>query len=67
MNIRVSIREIAGRLTVQVGGEVQLIETIEKTPHTVITLINEHKYVVEDDVDDVIEKVVEYKQKLGKV
>ncbi len=45
----------------------ELIETIEKTPDTVITLINEHKYVVEDDVDDVIEKVVEYKQKLGKV
>ncbi|MCD6420076.1 MAG: flagellar FlbD family protein [Synergistetes bacterium] len=45
----------------------ELIETIEKTPDTVITLINEHKYVVEDDVDEVIGKVIEYKQKLGKM
>ena len=45
----------------------ELIETIEKTPDTVITLINEHKYVVEDDVDEIIGKVIEYKQKLGKM
>ncbi len=45
----------------------ELIETIEKTPDTVITLINEHKYVVGDDVDEVIGKVIEYKQKLGKM
>lgn len=43
-----------------------LIETIEATPDTVITLINEHKYIVKESVDDVIRRVIEYKRNLGR-
>lgn len=38
------------------------IETVEATPDTVITLTNGKKYVVAENVDEVIEKVVEYKR-----
>jgi flagellar protein FlbD len=40
------------------------IETVEATPDTVITLTNGKKYVVAEKVDDIIAKVVEYKQKV---
>lgn len=39
------------------------IETVEATPDTVITLTNGKKYVIAEKVDEVIQKVVEYKQK----
>ncbi|MCS7234200.1 MAG: flagellar FlbD family protein [Synergistetes bacterium] len=44
-----------------------LIETIEATPDTVITLVNEHKYIVKEPVDEVIRKVIEYKRSLGRL
>ncbi len=40
------------------------IETVEATPDTVITLTNGKKYVVAEKVEDIIAKVVEYKQKV---
>lgn len=40
------------------------IETVESTPDTVITLTNGKKYVVSESVDDIMKKVVEYKQKI---
>jgi flagellar protein FlbD len=39
------------------------IETVESTPDTVITLTNGKKYVVVEKVEDVIKRVIEYKQK----
>lgn len=39
------------------------IETVESTPDTVITLTNGKKYVVVEKVDDIINQVIEYKQK----
>lgn len=42
----------------------ELIETVEATPDTVITLTNGKKYVVAETVDDIVKKVVEYKRKL---
>lgn len=41
------------------------IETMEKTPDTVVTLTNGHKYVVTETVDDIISKVIRYKQQFG--
>lgn len=32
----------------------KLIELIEETPDTIITLTNGHKYIVKDDIDNVI-------------
>jgi len=40
------------------------IETVEATPDTVITLTNGKKYVVAEKVEEVVEKVIEYKRKL---
>ncbi|NLN65581.1 MAG: flagellar FlbD family protein [Clostridiaceae bacterium] len=40
------------------------IETVEETPDTVITLTNGKKYVVSEKVEEVLQKVVEYKQRV---
>lgn len=40
------------------------IETVEATPDTVITLTNGKKYVVAEKVEEIIDKVIEYKQKV---
>ncbi|QNU68394.1 flagellar FlbD family protein [Ruminiclostridium herbifermentans] len=42
----------------------ELIETIESTPDTVITLNNGKKYVVAESVDEVVERVIEYKKRI---
>lgn len=43
-----------------------LIETIEKTPDTIITLTNGKKFLVKDSIETIINKVVIYKQHLYK-
>lgn len=42
----------------------ELIETIESRPDTTITLVNGRKYIVRESVEDVIQKVIEYKRKI---
>lgn len=44
-----------------------LIETLEKTPDTVITLTNGHKYVVKEDINTIIEKVKTFKKDILKI
>ncbi|MGB9679882.1 MAG: flagellar FlbD family protein [Thermoanaerobacteraceae bacterium] len=41
----------------------ELIEFIEKTPDTVISLTTGKKIVVKESVDDIILKTIEYKRK----
>ncbi|MDR1204482.1 MAG: flagellar FlbD family protein [Peptococcaceae bacterium] len=41
-----------------------MIETVESTPDTVITLTNGKKYVVTNDLEDVIDQIVEYRRKI---
>jgi flagellar protein FlbD len=41
-----------------------LVLFIEKTPDTVITLVNERKLVVLEDVEQVVRKIVEFKRKV---
>jgi len=41
-----------------------LIETIEETPDTVITLANGRKYVVTERAEDLKAKVIEYKKRI---
>ncbi|KRT35614.1 flagellar FlbD family protein [Acetomicrobium hydrogeniformans] len=43
-----------------------LIETIETTPDTVITLVNGHRYVVEESAEKIIESVLNYKRRIRK-
>ena len=40
-----------------------LIETVEETPDTVITLINGKKLIVKEDRIDIYELILEYRKK----
>lgn len=42
----------------------ELIETVEATPDTVISTTNGKKYVVLETIDEVVEKVVQYKSRI---
>jgi flagellar protein FlbD len=42
-----------------------LIETIEATPDTIITLISGKRLVVQDAVADVITRIIEYRKAIG--
>jgi flagellar protein FlbD len=41
----------------------ELIETVEETPDTVITLTTGHKLIVQDTMNEIIEKVIDYKRR----
>ena len=43
-----------------------LIETIEETPDTVITLTSSRKLIVEESAKDIVRKVMEFRRELGK-
>lgn len=43
---------------------VDLILEVQETPDTVITLTNGKKLLVKDSADDIIEKVIKYRQKI---
>ena len=42
----------------------ELIQTIESTPDTVITLVNEKKFIVEETADEVVRRVMKYRRAL---
>jgi flagellar protein FlbD len=42
-----------------------LIETIEETPDTVITLNSGQRYVVRERLDKIVEMTIEYRKRLG--
>jgi flagellar protein FlbD len=42
----------------------ELIETIEETPDTVVTLTSGKRYIVSESSEELISKVVEYKKKI---
>lgn len=42
-----------------------LIETIEATPDTVISLVTGKKYVVREKVAEVIDRIVEFRRRTG--
>ncbi len=53
----------------KMGGEeialnANLIEQVKATPDTVITLTTEKRIIVEEDVAEIIDRVVEYHQKV---
>ncbi len=41
-----------------------LIETIERTPDTVIRLTTEKRFVVREKPDEIISRIVEYKRRI---
>lgn len=44
----------------------ELIETIEETPDTVITLVNGKKILVEENMNQIVNLAIDYKRALGK-
>ena len=44
----------------------EIIETIEETPDTVVTLINGKKLIVEEKMDEVVQRVMRYRRALHK-
>jgi len=42
-----------------------MIEFLESTPDTVVTLASNNKLVVTETIDEVIDKVIEYKQRIN--
>jgi flagellar protein FlbD len=40
----------------------ELIETVEETPDTVISTINGKKFIVMETIEEIVEKVLEYKR-----
>ena len=46
-----------------INGE--LIEMIETTPETLITLTTGKKFIVKESIDEVVEKVKKYKKELN--
>jgi len=41
-----------------------LIETVEETPDTVITLANGRKYIVKERAEDIKARIIEYKHRI---
>ena len=44
----------------------EVIETIEETPDTVVTLINGKKLIVDEPMDEVVRRVMAYRRALQK-
>jgi flagellar protein FlbD len=42
----------------------ELIQFLEETPDTVITLLNHEKVVVKETVDEVVKRVIEYSRSI---
>lgn len=40
------------------------IEKLEEIPETVVTLVNGKKYIILENCDEVIEKIIKYKNKI---
>ena len=42
----------------------ELIQFLEETPDTVVTLVNHEKVVIKESADEVIRRVAEYKKRI---
>jgi flagellar protein FlbD len=42
-----------------------LIEVIEARPDTTVSLVNKHRYVVDDSVEEIVERVIEYRARVA--
>lgn len=42
-----------------------LVVSLERTPDTVVSLLNNHKLVVRETVDEIVDRIVQYRQRLS--
>lgn len=40
----------------------EIVETVEATPDTVIVLVNGHRYIVRESVEEVISRILNYRR-----
>ncbi len=40
----------------------ELVETVEATPDTVIVLVNGHRYIVKEQIEDIIARILTYRR-----
>lgn len=59
----IELHRLHGNGTIVVNAD--LVETVEATPDTVITMVTKRRFVVEDSVADVIDRVVAYRARIG--
>ena len=59
----IELHRLHGNGTIVVNAD--LIESLEATPDTVVTLVNRRRLVVEDPIADVIERIVAYRAKVA--
>jgi len=59
----IELNRLHGNGTFLVNAD--LIETVEARPDTVVTLVNKHRYVVEDSVDAVVDRIVAYRARIA--
>jgi flagellar protein FlbD len=57
----ISVKRLRGE---EILINAELIETVEETPDTIITLSNGHKLVVQDRMADVMAKIIDYKRQV---
>jgi flagellar protein FlbD len=57
----IELHRIHGNGTFVVNAD--LIETIEACPDTIVTLVTKRRFVVEDAVQDVIDRVIAYRSR----
>lgn len=50
---------------VEVTVNAELIETVEATPDTIVSLTTGRKFIVVESVDQVVEKVIAYRRALA--
>ncbi len=43
----------------------ELVETVEATPDTVIVLVNGHRYIVKEQIEEVIARILTYRRFLS--
>ena len=41
-----------------------LVESVERTPDTVVSLVNNHKLVVRESVEEIVDRVVAYRARI---
>lgn len=49
----------------QIYVNAELIQVVEKTPDTIVTLTDRSKLVVKEPAEVVVQRFIEYKQKIG--
>lgn len=45
----------------------ELVETVESTPDTIVSLVTGKKFMVRESVEEIIAKVIEYRKQLPPV